>query len=139
MLPTSSFSALQDGVDLVLRQSAIVDSGRRAHIYSADTRRAVSLQFYPDRYDLVEDSPVLISEGYSSHRVGVHAIHSREPWVCRARTSCQEEKRGHWHAERVCLPKQDGAWCARRLPKFCAVRTGLPCEQGKEGFKGHAR
>ena len=84
VLPTLSFSALQDGVDLVLRQSAIVDSGRRAHIYSADTRRAVSLQFYPDRYDLVEDSPVLISEGYSSHRVGVHATHSGQPWGCRA-------------------------------------------------------
>lgn len=73
-LPTGSFTVLQDGVDLVLRQSATVDSGRRAHIYSADTRRAVSLQFYPDRYDLVEDAPVLISEGYSSHRVGIRVF-----------------------------------------------------------------
>ena len=73
-------------MDLVLRQSAIVDSGRHAHIYSADTRRAVSLQFYPDRYDLVEDSPVLISEGYSSHRVSIHANPSGQPWVSRVWT-----------------------------------------------------
>ena len=86
MLSSASLSVLQDGVDLVLRQSAIVDSGRHAHIYSADTRRAVSLQFYPDRYDLVEDSPVLISEGYSSHRVSIHANPSGQPWVSRVWT-----------------------------------------------------
>ena len=30
------------------------------------------LQFYPDGYEWAEQSPVLISEGYSSHAAGVH-------------------------------------------------------------------
>ena len=34
-------------------------------------RRTISLQFYPDGYDLVEPQPVLVSEGYSSHQAGV--------------------------------------------------------------------
>lgn len=54
-----------------MRQSGSIDSGERVHIYSADMRRTISLQFYPDGYDLVEPQPVLVSEGYSSHQAGV--------------------------------------------------------------------
>ena len=50
---------------MVMRQSGAIDSGQRVHIYSADMRRSISLQFYPDGYDLVEPQPVLVSEGYS--------------------------------------------------------------------------
>ncbi|DBB13383.1 TPA: hypothetical protein ACH3X3_005116 [Trebouxia sp. C0006] len=49
-----------------------IDSGQRVHISSADMRRSISLQFYPDGYDLVEPQPVLVSEGYSSHQAGTH-------------------------------------------------------------------
>lgn len=55
----------------MLRQSGHINSGERVHIYSADMRRTVSLQFYPDGYELVEPQPVLISQGYSSHQAGV--------------------------------------------------------------------
>ncbi len=60
----------QDGGNMVMRQSGAIDSGQRVHIYSADMRRSISLQFYPDGYDLVEPQPVLVSEGYSSHQAG---------------------------------------------------------------------
>lgn len=56
---------------MLMRQSGTIDSGERMHIYSADMRRRVSLQFYPDGYDLVEPQPVVVSEGYSSHQAGV--------------------------------------------------------------------
>ena len=62
---------LQDGSNMLMRQSGSIESGERVHIYSADMRRTVSLQFYPDGYDLVEPQPVLVSEGYSSHQAGV--------------------------------------------------------------------
>ena len=55
---------------MVMRQSGAIDSGQRVHIYSADMRRSISLQFYPDGYDLVEPQPVLVSDGYSSHQAG---------------------------------------------------------------------
>lgn len=61
----------EPGSNLVLRQSGHIDSGERVHIYSADMRRTVSLQFYPDGYELVEPQPVLISQGYSSPQAGV--------------------------------------------------------------------
>ncbi|KAL0043259.1 hypothetical protein WJX82_006661 [Trebouxia sp. C0006] len=60
----------KDGGNMVMRQSGAIDSGQRVHIYSADIRRSISLQFYPDGYDLVEPQPVLVSEGYSSHQAG---------------------------------------------------------------------
>ncbi|KAL3132004.1 hypothetical protein ABBQ32_14227 [Trebouxia sp. C0010 RCD-2024] len=61
----------RDGGNMLMRQSGSIESGERVHIYSADMRRTVSLQFYPDGYDLVEPQPVLVSEGYSSHQAGV--------------------------------------------------------------------
>ena len=57
----------------MMRQSGAKDSSQHVHIYSADMRRSISLQFYPDGYDLVEPQPVLVSEGYSSHRAGTRA------------------------------------------------------------------
>ncbi len=51
---------------MVMRQSGTIDSSQRVHIYSADMHRNISLQFYPDGYDLVEPQPVLVSEGYVS-------------------------------------------------------------------------
>ncbi|DBB13333.1 TPA: hypothetical protein ACH3X3_005068 [Trebouxia sp. C0006] len=60
----------KDGGNMMMRQSGAIDSGQRVHIYSADMRRSISLQFYPDGYDLVEPQPVLVSEGYSSHQAG---------------------------------------------------------------------
>ena len=60
----------EPGSNLVLRQSGHIKSGERVHIYSADMRRTVSLQFYPDGYELVEPQPVLISQGYSSSQAG---------------------------------------------------------------------
>lgn len=61
----------EPGSNLVLRQSGQINSGERVHIHSADMRRTVSLQFYPDGFELVEPQPVLISQGYSSHQAGV--------------------------------------------------------------------
>ena len=61
----------QDGSNMLMRQSGSIESGERVHIYSADMRRTISLQFYPDGYDLVEPQPVLVSEGFSSHQAGV--------------------------------------------------------------------
>ncbi|DBA65520.1 TPA: hypothetical protein ACH3X2_003176 [Trebouxia sp. C0005] len=60
----------KDGGNMVMRQSGAINSGQRMHIYSADMRRSICLQFYPDGYDLVEPQPVLVSEGYSSHQAG---------------------------------------------------------------------
>ena len=56
---------------MLMRQSGSIESGERVHIYCADMRRTISLQFYPDGYDLVEPQPVLVSEGYSSNQAGV--------------------------------------------------------------------
>lgn len=55
----------------MLRQSGQLASGGHINIYTADMRRQVLLQFYPDGYEWAEDNPVLISEGYSSHSAGV--------------------------------------------------------------------
>ena len=54
----------------MMRQSGAKDSSQHVHIYSADMRRSISLQFYPDGYDLVEPQPVVVSESYSSHQAG---------------------------------------------------------------------
>ena len=43
-----------------MRQSGAIDSGQLVHIYSADMRHSISLQFYPDGYNLVEPQPVLV-------------------------------------------------------------------------------
>ena len=51
-----------------MRHSQQLQTGKTIQVYSADMRRAVSLQFYPDGYELVEAEPTLISEGYSSHK-----------------------------------------------------------------------
>lgn len=61
---------LQDGENLILRQSGTMCSGDRRHIYSADMRREVCLQFYPDGFEWVDSEPLALSLGYSSHTVG---------------------------------------------------------------------
>ena len=60
---------MQDGDNLVLRQSGALASGERQHIYAADMRREVSLQFYPDGFEWLDNDPVPLSLGYSSHAV----------------------------------------------------------------------
>ena len=55
----------------MMRQGGSIESGERVHVYSADMRRTISLQFYPDGYDLVEPQPVLVSQGYSSQQAGL--------------------------------------------------------------------
>ncbi|KAL0043199.1 hypothetical protein WJX82_002022 [Trebouxia sp. C0006] len=60
----------KDGGNMVMRQSGALDSRQRVHIYSADMRRSISLQFYPDGYDLVEPQPVpksVTGEDTSTH------------------------------------------------------------------------
>ncbi len=82
----------QDVGNMVMRQSGAIDSGQRVHIYSADMRRSISLQFYPDGYDLVEPQPALVSEGYSSHQAGTQGK-QRLPekfYVARAGSQPQE-------------------------------------------------
>ena len=61
---------------MVMRQSGAIDSGQRVHIYSADMRRSISLQFYPDGYNLVEPQPVVVKEGYYSHQAGTQGKQS---------------------------------------------------------------
>ncbi|DBA72308.1 TPA: hypothetical protein ACH3X2_010553 [Trebouxia sp. C0005] len=36
----------KDGGNMVMRQSSAIDSGQRVHIYSADMRHNISMQFY---------------------------------------------------------------------------------------------
>lgn len=62
-------TAWQDGENLILRQSGALASGERQHIYAADMRREVSLQFYPDGFEWLDRDPVPLSLGYSSHSV----------------------------------------------------------------------
>ncbi|KAK9827173.1 hypothetical protein WJX74_009221 [Apatococcus lobatus] len=57
--------------NLAMRHSQHIETGKQIQVYSADMRRNVSLQFYPDGYELVEAEPTIISEGYSSHKAGV--------------------------------------------------------------------
>ncbi len=52
----------QEGAELVLRQSGQVDSGKRVHVYGADMRRRVALQFWPDGYEWAEAEPVVLAE-----------------------------------------------------------------------------
>ena len=59
----------QDGENLILRQSGALASGERQHVYAADMRREVSLQFYPDGFEWLDRDPVPLSLGYSSHSV----------------------------------------------------------------------
>ena len=66
---------MQEADNLAMRHSQQLDTGKLIQVYSADMRRAVSLQFYPDGYELVEAEPTLISEGYSSHKAS-HCLHS---------------------------------------------------------------
>jgi hypothetical protein len=58
----------QSSKPMALRQSGTLESGRRVHINTADMRRSVWLQFYPDCYEWAERHAVLISGGYSSHQ-----------------------------------------------------------------------
>ena len=60
---------LQGADNLAMRHSQHIETGKQIQVYSADMRRTVSLQFYPDGYELVEAEPTIISEGYSSHKV----------------------------------------------------------------------
>lgn len=46
-----------------------MSSGDRRHVYAADMRREVSLQFYPDGFEWVDSEPLPLSLGYSSHQV----------------------------------------------------------------------
>ena len=68
---------LQDGDNLILRQSGALASGERQHIYAADMRREVSLQFYPDGFEWLDSDPVPLSLGYSSHAVCAFSLLSR--------------------------------------------------------------
>ena len=64
----------QDGDNLTLRQSGALASGERQHIYAADMRREVSLQFYPDGFEWLDNDPVPLSLGYSSHAVRLSSL-----------------------------------------------------------------
>jgi hypothetical protein len=50
-----------------------MDSGQRVHVYSADMRRRVALQFWPDGYEWAEKGPVTLAEGFSGHAAGISA------------------------------------------------------------------
>ena len=69
LLPGRKPCQVQDGDNLVLRQSGEVDGGHLEHIYAVDTRHSVRLQFYPDGYEWSDAEPVLISQGFSSSGV----------------------------------------------------------------------
>jgi len=84
--------AVQDGGNMVMRQSGAIDSGQRVHIYSADMRRSISLQFYPDGYDLVEPQPVLVSDGYSSHQAGTQGKQRLPEKFHVARAGCEPQE-----------------------------------------------
>lgn len=60
---------VQEGDNMVLRQSGEAGSGDLAHIYAVDTRHVVKLQFYPEGHEWAEPDPVLISEGFAGSRV----------------------------------------------------------------------
>lgn len=63
------FWPLQEGEHLVLRQSGTLAAGNRQHVYAADMRREVALQFYPDGFEWLDGDPVPLSLGFSSHSV----------------------------------------------------------------------
>jgi hypothetical protein len=48
-----------------------MNSGQRVHIYSADMRRRVALQFWPDGYEWAEKEAVTLADGFSGHAAGV--------------------------------------------------------------------
>ena len=53
----------------MLRQSGTLAAGSRQHVYAADMRREVALQFYPDGFEWLDADPVPLSLGFSSHSV----------------------------------------------------------------------
>jgi hypothetical protein len=65
------FGHLQAGADLVQRQAGQMNSGQRVHVYSADMRRRVALQFWPDGYEWAEKEAVTLADGFSGHAAGV--------------------------------------------------------------------
>ena len=56
---------MQDGGNMVLRQSGESVSGHQEHIYAVNTQCSVRLQFYPQGFEWTEADPVLISQGPS--------------------------------------------------------------------------
>ncbi len=89
--------AWQDGENLILRQSGALASGERQHIYAADMRREVSLQFYPDGFEWLDRDPVPLSLGYSSHSVRTSSFLT----VQLRRDSIRYERRVHCWSTRV--------------------------------------
>lgn len=53
----------------MLRQSVALGAGERAAVYSADMRREVAAQFYPDGFEWLEEAPLPLSLGFSSRLV----------------------------------------------------------------------
>ncbi len=53
----------------MLRQSVALGAGARAAVYAADMRREVAAQFYPDGFEWLEEHPLPLSLGFSSHLV----------------------------------------------------------------------
>ncbi len=60
---------MQDGDNMVLRQSGDADSGDLSHIYAVDTRHVVQLQFYPEGYEWAETEPIVVSKGFAGSKV----------------------------------------------------------------------
>ena len=123
----------EPGSNLVLRQSGHIKSGERVHIYSADMRRTVSLQFYPDGYELVEPQPVLISQGYSSSQAGVQG-RQKLPEVFRVQRSGGEpqeiflDREIDMEAWQMNDKVSGGVVCLRMPCTSCSEQQGCPTD-----------
>lgn len=91
-------------------------SGARIHIYTADMRRQVRLQFYPDGYEWAEEAPVLISEGHSSHAAGALGAQALPTKFTVARTGMKQDIYLNREIANDWIPDSKVCSCNLRMP-----------------------
>ena len=108
---------LQEGAELVQRQGGQMDSGQRVHVYSADMRRRVALQFWPDGYEWAEKEAR--QRWRTASAAMPQASAQRQPLPQSFRVRHGQSAQGIFMAREItnawALSEKASPWCSGRL------------------------